>query len=168
MTPSEEPSTATDDAPEPDEPAPDPTPTASAEPSLELVDIFPTDEWCSAASKIEMNLGRASAHDPVGSDAMRIKYELSERMYEQALVVAPDQLSNDLALLRDAVVETAAQLATINYDELSLDLGFLAQAAYHGRIANYRIDRYNYHVCGFDNGFDASADPALEPEPDLT
>jgi len=129
-----------------------------------LDDIFPTDDWCSAARKMETNIARLQAGSLYDPTIAELASGDNIEMTNQALAVAPPELVAPLEGLLQAQTAFASELAAVGWQRADLDASAFRAAGPSSRAAIFALDQYNFETCGFENGFDPANDPALRPQ----
>jgi len=147
-------------------PTPTPLPVLTATPvptatPVELLQIFATDDWCSAGRKMETNFARLQAADLFDPVVAEPASGATIEMISQAIVVAPDELTGPLTDLRDVQIAIGAGLEAVDWYRIDLDPTVYESIADESVAAQFALDEYNFEVCGFDNGFDPASDPAV-------
>ena len=147
-------------------PTPTPLPVLTATPvptstTVDLQQIFATDDWCSAGRKMETNFARLQAADLFDPLVAEPASAATIEMISQAIVVAPDELAGPLTDLRNVQIAIGAGLEAVDWYRIDLDPSVYESIADESVAAQFALDEYNFEVCGFDNGFDPASDPAV-------
>lgn len=130
------------------------------------VDLLQTSDWCTAARSIETSFDELEAPDLSNPEIVQVAYTTAVAMVRQSIEIAPPEIVGDVVTTADGLDVLVTALADAEWNFLDLELGVLDSIDQEMEVATFNIDRYNFEVCGIDNGFDPADDPALRPEDD--
>ena len=98
--------------------------------------------------------------DPV---ALEETYGGFSELIEAMVTIPPPEIAADVALTAAGFSALTSELEAVDWDFLALDLAVLGELGPELEIASFNIEKYNFEVCGIDNGFDPADHPPLNP-----
>lgn len=113
--------------------------------------------WCEFGERIgEQDLVLESI-DLLDPDAVRVGFESTAALYDEAYELAPDAIRADVAAIRDAFGVVEERLAAVDFDLLALDDNAFDVFDAETDRAGERIEAYGVERCGFFDPGDPSA-----------
>lgn len=151
------------DAPPPTQPPAPTTPPANNPAGAFLL----SDDWCEAARQVEDEFDTLEFLDPNNPATLEQTYTQIVAIMGEAQRIAPPELQAPLATVLAGFTTINQELAAVGWSFLDLDVSVIENLDDQMSQATFDIERYNFEVCGIDNGFDPADDPSLQP-PDPT